>query len=115
MEWPAFPWDTASNDEWEYQRSLLLEEFPVDSNISTWLEQLLKRLVELEKDFARRIHKSKSRDDTRGANTIPGYAQSHVAADKDPVIAESSRSADNIETVVSEVLRKISRTTISRL
>jgi hypothetical protein len=115
VEWPAFPWDRKDLNEWHYQRSLLLEEFPADSNVSTWLEQLLRTLVTLEKDFARRIHKCKHRDDTRGAQTIPGYAQAHVAADKDLVIVESARMAEKVDSAVAEVLGKLSLNARSRL
>lgn len=115
VEWPVFPWDTNRQEEWDYQRSLLLDEFPVNSNISAWLEKLLKMLVILEFDFTRRIHRSKSRDDSRGAQTIPGYQESHVPADKDPVIIESRREAEKIEQLVSEVLKKTSLHTRSRL
>ena len=115
IQWPNFPWDLKDIEEWDFQRSLLLEEFPVDSNLSTWLEGLLKTLVRLEKDFARRIHKSKSRDDSRGKQTIPGYEQAHIAADKDPVIVEGQRMAEKIDLAVSELLGKLSSSTRSRL
>jgi hypothetical protein len=115
VEWPDFPWDRKEFSEWEYQRSLLMEEFPppVDSNIPKWLEQLLMTLVTLEKDYARRIHKSKSRDDSRGGKTIPGYAQAHVAADKDPVIFDARRMVENVESSVSDILGRLSSSSLS--
>jgi hypothetical protein len=114
VEWPSFPWDQEFSD-WEYQRSLLLEEFPVDANVSKWLENLLQSLVTLEKDFSRRIHKCKSRDDSRGETTIPGYAQAHVLADRDPVIVEARKRADVVEAAVSRILGKLSPAARCRL
>jgi hypothetical protein len=109
VDWPASPWDMKGEDEWDYQRMLLEEEFPMTSStVLSWVEDLLKRLVHLETDFASRVHKSKSRDDTRGAKTIPGYAKSHVSADEDPVIIEARKSADEIEAAVANLLRRLS-------
>ena len=109
VEWPSFPWDEKDfGDEWEYQRSLVLEEFPFDNtSISDWLEKLLSTLVTLENDFSRRIHKCKARDDSRGEATIPGYAQAHVLADKDPVIIDAKRRASAVEGAVSKILGSI--------
>lgn len=109
VDWPPLPWDMKGEDDWEYQKMLLLEEFPMSSsNALSWVEGLLKRLVHLETDFARRIHKSKSRDDSRGAKTIPGYARAHISADEDPVIIEARKTADGIGAVVAKLLRRLS-------
>ena len=105
-------------DEWEFQRMLLQEEFPKPgtSDILSWIEELLKRFVYLEKDLARRIHKSKSRDDTRGVKTIPGYKDAHISASDDPVIIEANKTAQEVEVAVSELLQKLpSQRTRSRL
>jgi hypothetical protein len=95
--WGAMPWDEIDESGlWKYQRCLLLKEFPRHSNsaggILSWAKQLLLELVALEKDYADRVHHCKKRDDTRGATTIPGYEDSHVAAEHDPVI-QSVRAA----------------------
>ena len=115
VEWPTFPWDNQKkavigiDNEWEYQRSLLLEEFPFNNaNISSWFENLFQNLITLENDFAHRIHKCKSRDDSRGAATIPGYSQAHVPADMDPVIVDAKRRASHVETTVSKLLESLS-------
>eukprot|EP00980_Cylindrotheca_fusiformis_P009723 scaffold2149_cov187-Cylindrotheca_fusiformis.AAC.1 len=109
IDWPQLPWDMKGQDEWEFQRTLLLNDFPMQSsNLLSWVEDLLKNLVQLESDYARRIHKSKSRDDSRGAKTIPGYAKAHISADEDPVIIEARKNADEIGTVVTTLLRKLS-------
>ena len=110
VDWPIFPWEMKGCTEWDYQKVLVLELFPLDQNTSLWLEKVLLRLVTLEKDFARRIHKSKARDDSRGAKTIPGYARAHVAADKDPVILEALAYAEQIDSSVADILT----TTVTR-
>jgi hypothetical protein len=46
----------------------------------------LRRLVEIEKQNAELVQASKAQDDVRGARIIPGYADAHVAAAKDPVV-----------------------------
>ena len=69
-----------------------------------WFEDVLLKLVALEKDYARRIHVSKARDDSRGAKTIPGYAQAHVPAEKDPVVLEAQAYAEQIDSSVTDIL-----------
>jgi hypothetical protein len=104
VEWPTFPWDMKGTNEWDYQKQLLLELFPLDQNSSLWLEDALLKLVALETDFSRRIHKSKQRDDSRGAKTIPGYALAHVSADKDPVILEAQATVEHVDSAVADIL-----------
>jgi hypothetical protein len=94
--WGAMPWDEVDESGlWNYQRCLLLKEFPIHSHstdgILSWAKQLLLELVALEKDYADRVYQCKKRDDTRGTKTIPGYEDSHVSAEDDPVI-ESVRA-----------------------
>ncbi len=104
VDWPTFPWEMKGPSEWDCQKFLLLELFPLNQNSSLWLEDALLKLVALEKDLARRILKSKQRDDSRGVKTIPGYSLSHIPADKDPVIVEALACADNIDSSVADVL-----------
>ena len=104
VEWPTFPWEVKGASEWQFQKSLLLELFPLSQKVSLWLEDVLLLLVLLEKDMARRVRGSKQRDDTRGANTIPGYAKAHVSADKDPVTVEADVYAAHIASAVADVL-----------
>lgn len=104
VAWPLFPWDVKGTNEWDCQKFLLQELFPLNKNTSLWLEDSLLKLVALEKDMARRIHNSKHRDDIRGGKTIPGYAQAHIPADKDPVILEAQKYAEQIDSSVAELL-----------
>ena len=104
IEWPTCPWERKGANEWQFQKRLLLELFPLSQNVSLWLEDVLLQLVSLEKDMARRVRGSKQRDDSRGTNTIPGYAKAHVSADKDPVIVEADLYASHIDSAVADVL-----------
>jgi hypothetical protein len=111
VSWPSFPWSTNEADlnEWEYQKIILLNEFPIDdeSQINPWLENGLNKLVSLENDFAFRVANCKRRDDTRGCASIPGYAKSHVAADVDPVVTEVLETAGKTEALVKDILAKL--------
>jgi hypothetical protein len=51
-------------------------------------ESLLLAALSIEGDWSRRVAASKARDDDRGARTIDDYAERHVAADDDPLIAD---------------------------
>ncbi|MHC5067303.1 MAG: DUF4954 family protein [Planctomycetota bacterium] len=57
-------------------------------------------LVEVEEENARLVAASKASDDERGARIIPGYADAHVAAADDPVVAHAqarvTRTAERI-------------------
>jgi hypothetical protein len=111
VEWPSVPWDVndSSNNEWEYQRNILLEEFPNKEMMYdvAWLRLLLEKLQNLENNFAERVAKSKRRDDTRGAATIPGYAGNHVAAELDSVIIDAKKKAEETEQFVQKFLNRI--------
>ena len=49
-------------------------------------DQRLLRLVEIERDNARLVERSKAKDDERGERIIPGYAEAHTSAAQDPVV-----------------------------
>jgi hypothetical protein len=116
VDWPVFPWETSNHyrgtKEWEYQRLLLLNEcqFPIlgdGGTIFSWLVERLLELVTLEKDHASRVFKCKKRDDIRGAQTIPGYADSHVLAENDPVIVQAQKDAAQIQATVEEIAKDL--------
>jgi hypothetical protein len=111
VPWETLPWeeDCSSRYVWDYQKHLVLEEFPLprDGDLISWVTSLLNRLVELESDYAKQVHDCKSRDDVRGHQTIPGYASSHVAAGKDPVVvqvrAEAAASVDKARRLIRQI------------
>jgi len=115
LELPCFPWEIDDNSsdqqEWKYQRKLLLEEFPTRNEKKVydlpWIRSLLNNLLCLEKDFAERIAKCKRRDDTRGAAIIPGYKKSHVMAETDPVVVDAWKSLEITEHIVEKILAKM--------
>lgn len=53
------------------------------------LNQRMQLLVEIERANAELVQASKARDDERGARIIPGYADAHLAAADDPVVASA--------------------------
>lgn len=105
VEWPVLPWNEPSHADagalWEHQRSVLLRELPsllgdrraFDGNL---LSLLLQKCATLEDDHAKRVYKSKSRDDVRGASTVPGYKDVHVAAEKDKVVLAAREEAERV-------------------
>jgi hypothetical protein len=58
----------------------------------------------LEEDHAKRVYKSKSRDDSRGASTVPGYKDSHIPAEKDSVVLAAKEEAGQVKEEVEMVL-----------
>lgn len=97
VEWNVFPWQVGEKERLQYEAALLNEEFPCTTTRMEWMQTLLLRLVQVEKAHAEAVFQSKHRDDLRGAATIPGYRESHVAADEDPVIVGSRKQAEEME------------------
>jgi hypothetical protein len=62
--------------------------------------QRMKLLLDMEKQNAELVQASKARDDERGARIIPGYAEAHVSAADDAVVASAwarvQKTADRI-------------------
>ncbi len=112
VEWPSFPWEDDSNskeNEWGYQRRRLIEEFPMkDIGEKEWILTLLANLLLLEKELAERISKCKRRDDTRGGATVPGYLDSHILVDEDPVVMEAWEHQKLTEQSIVEALARVS-------
>jgi hypothetical protein len=106
-QWPILPWEDESF--WNHQKAVLLQEFP--RNESSWIswaaDLLSNELVTLEHDYAQRIYTSKERDDSRGKETIPGYEESHVAANDDGVIQTAKEQAAEIELLVQAILARM--------
>ena len=104
VNWPVLPWNeeshTSSEAVWKHQHSMLLNELPSilssTNKTSSILSRLLEKCMALEDDHAKRVYKSKSRDDARGASTVPGYADVHIAAEKDSVVLAAKKEADDV-------------------
>lgn len=99
VEWPPCPWEV-SVDDWAVQKFLLQKEFPLNDKESTWLETLLRALIQLEQDYADRVFQSKHRDDQRGIQIIPGYEHSHDRAEDDAAIAGAKAHAKQLEEAI---------------
>lgn len=93
VKWPVLPWNEESHTNvgalWNHQHSVLLHELssilPDGEGNNAVLSQLLRKCIALEEDHAKRVYKSKSRDDVRGQNTVPGYKDVHIADRKSVV------------------------------
>lgn len=109
VTWNSFPWQTAPDTDWNLQKFLLQNEFgstllQQEDDDDDWMAACFQKLIALEKDYAQRVFKSKSRDDQRGAQTVPGYAEAHVAAEDDPVIQDARAHVAAVEEAVRSVL-----------
>lgn len=116
VELPPCPWELpVSSNDWAIQKFILQAEFAVkDPNMeSAWLETQLRKLIQLEQDYAKRIYESKHRDDQRGVQIIPGYDHSHDRAEDDTCIADAKAYADQLEEAILEWLN--GNTTNSKL
>ena len=107
VKWPIFPWNTKSDQLWAYQKQLLQEEFPCQGDIVEWVCEQLQTLVILEKEYATKIYNCKKRDDQRGAQTVPGYEECHTPAEKDPVILQARKDAEEVELAVTQIVAKM--------
>jgi hypothetical protein len=124
VDWPVLPWNEASHTDpealWKHQHSILMKELPSiivrNDNGNDTLSQLLQKCIALENDHASRVYKSKSRDDVRGAATVPGYKDVHIAAEKDSVVLAAKEEADMIKKDVQLVEEALGGTSLrSRL
>jgi len=103
ISWPTLPWNEASHTDpealWKHQHSILMKEIPSivrNGDGNDKLSQLLQKCIALENDHAARVYKSKSRDDVRGAATVPGYKDVHIAAERDSVVLAAKEEADKV-------------------
>ena len=113
VNWPVLPWNEESHADaellWKHQHSLLMKELPSildganDVNNSNILSKLLEKCIALEDDHAKRVYKSKARDDVRGASTVPGYKHVHIPAEKDSVVLASKKEAEDVRNDVQLV------------
>jgi NDP-sugar pyrophosphorylase family protein len=111
VDWPVLPWNEASHADtealWKHQHSVLMKELPSivngGSGDNNTLSQLLQKCIALENDHASRVYKSKSRDDVRGAATVPGYKAAHIPAEKDSVVLAAKEEAEMVKKEVQLV------------
>lgn len=112
VKWPVLPWNEESHTNvgalWRHQHSVLLNELssilPDGEGNNAVLSQLLRKCIALEEDHAKRVYKSKSRDDVRGQNTVPGYKDVHIAAESDSVVLAAKEESNHVRSDVKLVL-----------
>src|SRR3989339_226069 len=69
---------------WEHERLLLQREFPGET-----MAHCLSLLKEMQRKIALLVQASKEKDDARGRQIIPDYADAHTSADKDLFVKET--------------------------
>jgi len=109
--WAPVPWaQTTDASTWEHQSSILIQEFPIESDCLVWATKLLQILSDIEDDYARLVYRSKDRDDFRGTKIIPGYKDSHISAAQDTIIigvrSKLEQTKDAIDNFVSKIKEK---------
>jgi len=124
VNWPVLPWNEASHTDaealWKHQHAMLLNELPSilpdssNANNNNILSELLHKCIALEDDHAKRVYKSKSRDDVRGASTVPGYKDVHIPAEKDSVVLAAKQEADEVRNHIRLVEDALGGSSIAR-
>mmetsp|Transcript_9185 Transcript_9185/g.14969 ORF Transcript_9185/g.14969 Transcript_9185/m.14969 type:complete len:245 (-) Transcript_9185:101-835(-) len=124
VNWPVLPWNEASHTDtealWKHQHSTLLNELPSilrnsnDVNDNNIISRLLEKCIALEDDHAKRVYESKSRDDVRGANTVPGYKDVHIPAEKDSVVLSAKEEAGKVRNDTRLVEEALGASSIAR-
>jgi len=107
--WPILPWEVDMSTTWIHQKSILRSEFPMCGDWAAWVADLLHACMKVETEYANGVYKSKKRDDVRGVDTIPGYMDSHVAAEDDEVIKNANEAAKRIATLAEDLLVTLSK------
>ncbi|CAN0072560.1 unnamed protein product [Ectocarpus sp. 12 AP-2014] len=72
-------WSSVGGDDggWELQKSLLVSEFGEEER---GFVDLMEKLIAIEAEVAKAVEISKAKDDKRGSQVIPGYADAHTPA-----------------------------------
>lgn len=89
----------SSNEEWEFQRRLIVEE----TSLTDPKEALLRYLESLRL-MAREVEASKARDDERGRRIIPDYTDHHLLAHEHPFVRAFREEVEEIEDRVLDLL-----------
>jgi hypothetical protein len=107
ISWPILPWEEESHNSTtkllQHKLQILSLEvaYIIDTNPSKLsfadlCIRCFKKLIEIEDRHSKQVLKSKQRDDKRGQQTIPGYADCHVSAENDPIVLLAQKNAKDI-------------------
>ncbi|CAN0134274.1 unnamed protein product [Ascophyllum nodosum] len=94
------PADTES-EEWELQQSLLETEY---GGSDRSVKSLMEELISIEAQVAKAVETSKAKDDRRGAQVIPGYADAHTPAKLEKPVELAYAQRAEIERTVQVVM-----------
>ena len=107
ITWPPLPWEEESHNSvsklLDHKLQVLSNELssiagadPSKMSFADICIKCMKKLIEVEDNHAKQVLKSKKRDDLRGEQTIPGYKDSHVQAENDPVVLLAQKRAKEV-------------------
>lgn len=89
-------------DRWEHERKILLAELPGKS-----VADCLTLLSEMENTIAKSVQESKEKDDKRGAQIIPDYAQAHKPASEDGFVKETWKNTKELQEDINRLLKEV--------
>jgi len=93
--------EEAATLRWAHEREVLVEELP-DRRVS----DLLDLWVEHFETYVKSVEQSKTRDDRRGAKTIPDYEAMHHHASEDKLVRRLSAELEEIKQRVAGWLKR---------
>ena len=131
IAWPILPWEEESHNsaskllEHKLQvlslelSSIVIVDHADPSKIKMPFAEVcikcFKKFIEIESHHAKQVLRSKQRDDKRGRQTIPGYADSHVQAEHDPVVLLAQRRSKEVVSKCNDFILQLSSEIISKL
>jgi hypothetical protein len=131
IAWPILPWEEESHNsaskllEHKLQvlslelSSIVIVNHADPSKIKMPFAEVcikcFKKFIEIESHHAKQVLRSKQRDDKRGRQTIPGYADSHVQAEHDPVVLLAQRRSKEVVSKCNDFILQLSSEIISKL
>src|SRR5262249_30384128 len=89
---------------WEHQRRILAEDFGV-----TDVMEALEKLPDFLEEAAGDVERSRPKDDERGKQVIPDYAEVHACAANDMVVRQTWQETARLQKEVQELIAHFTR------
>jgi NDP-sugar pyrophosphorylase family protein len=97
IQWCQLPWEDDDDQERIALAIQILHHFQFLNSDTNDDDSMICQMLHLEQEFVQRVILCKKRDESRGNKTIPGYQQSHVPYDKDPVIIMVNKNYNELQ------------------
>ena len=94
--------EKSDDERWEHERKIILDEFPGEK-----IQDLLKKLSEMQKKIAEDVESSKAKDDVRGKKIIPDYEKVHTLASDDEFVKQTWQETEKINKEIEDILSKL--------